>query len=99
MQTRKYLVAAALATFLTLSGQSYAGNQLDYSSPKMSNSPVLTYTGTDSNSSTRAKSDDVVQYDRAERQQENTQYGSRFQQERCEVLKNNSKALQRAGCM
>lgn len=99
MRTRKYLVAAfTFAAFLTMSGQSFAGNQRYYSSPNGSNSPVLTYTGSDTSYSTRnTQSNDVAQYGRAERQQESVSYGSRFQQERCAMLKN-SKTSQLAGC-
>lgn len=98
MHTGKYLVAAfALTLTLALAGQASAGNQRDYSSPKASNSPLLSYTGVNTSNSTSGKQDSIAQYD--PRQQETVAYGSRFQRERCEVLKNNSKALQRAGCM
>lgn len=100
MHTRKYLIAAStLAVMLTLSSQSFAGNQHDFSTSKNSNSPLLTYSSSNSSYADRDKQGDTTQYSRTEAAQENAAYGSRFQRERCEVLKNNSKALQRAGCM
>lgn len=98
MHTGKYHVAAfALMLTLTLSGQAFAGNQRDYSTTKNGNSPLLSYTGNSTSNSTSGKQDHASQYD--PRLQDNANYGSRFQAERCEVLKNNSKALQRTGCM
>jgi hypothetical protein len=87
------MLASVLAVSVAFAGQAQAGNQRDYAVHPSKIAPAPWERDTTPTKETYTQ--------QPESQGSNNTYadGDRFRQDRCDLLKNNSKAKQREGCM
>jgi len=90
------MLASVLAMSMAFAGQAQAGNQRDYAVHPSKIAPAPWER--DTTPSQTAK-ETYTQQPESQSSSSAYAYGDRFRQDRCDLLKNNSKAKQREGCM
>lgn len=90
------MLASVLAVSVTFAGQAQAGNQRDYAVHPSKIAPAPWERDATSSQTTK---ETYTQQAESQSSSSAYAYGDRFRQDRCDLLKNNSKAKQREGCM